>query len=156
MLNIDRILCPVDFSESSARAYDHAQSLAGQYHAKLFLQHVVEFLVPSDAYIPYAGSAAELFESVRVDARRKLQDFANSHTGNGVPPECLLDEGTAPEAILSCAKAQEVNLIVMGAHGLKGLDPISLGSVTEKVLRKARCPVLVIPKPGDDVAELIE
>jgi nucleotide-binding universal stress UspA family protein len=53
MLHIDRILCPVDFSEPSARAYDHAQSLARHYQAKLFLQHVVDFIVPSYAYIPY-------------------------------------------------------------------------------------------------------
>jgi nucleotide-binding universal stress UspA family protein len=62
-----------------------------------------------------------------------------------------MHEGAVTDSILSFAEAQKVNLIVMGTHGLKGLDRVTLGSVAEKVLRKARCPVLVIPKPGHDV-----
>jgi nucleotide-binding universal stress UspA family protein len=105
----------------------------------------------AEPYIPYGGSAVELFESVRDEAREKLRDFAKAHTRDGVQPECLLYEGTVPDGILSCAKAQEVNLVVLGTHGLKELDPVTLGSVAEKVLRKAPCPVLVIPQPRRDV-----
>jgi nucleotide-binding universal stress UspA family protein len=151
MLRIERILCPVDFSESSVRAYDHAQSLARHYQAKLFLQHVVDLVLPPYEYYAPASYLVELFQRIRADAREKLQDFAKSHTRNGVQPECLMHEGAVTDSILSFAEAQKVNLIVMGTHGLKGLDRVTLGSVAEKVLRKARCPVLVIPKPGHDV-----
>ena len=148
MLRIKRILCPVDFSEPSARAYDSAQSLARHYQAKLFLQHVVDFSLPSYAYYADAIYITELFQTIRDGARKQLQDFAKSHTRCGVQPECFVHEGAVTDSILSFAAAQKVDLIVMGPHGLKGVDRVALGSVAEKVLRKARCPVLVSRKPG--------
>jgi nucleotide-binding universal stress UspA family protein len=152
MPQIKQILCPVDFSESSARAYDTAQSLARHYQAKLFLQHVVDFVLPSYAYYADAVYVIELFQRTRDGARKQLQDFAKSHPRSGVHPECLVDEGRAADSILSFAAAQDVDLIVMGTHGLKGVDRVALGSVAEKVLRKARCPVLVSRKTGQGVA----
>lgn len=152
MLRIERILCPVDFSEFSTRAYDYAQSLARHYQAKLFLQHVVDFIPANYAYYPPASYLDKIFQWACVEARKQLQEFAKSHTRNGVQPECLVHEGGATGAILSFAEAQMVDLIVMGTHGLKGADRVLLGSVADKVLRKARCPVLVIPKPGHAVA----
>jgi len=152
MLRIERILCPVDFSEFSTRAYDYAQSLARHYRAKLFLQHVVDFIPPNYAYYPPASYLDKLFQSASAEARKQLQEFAKSHTRYGAQPECLVHEGGAAGSILSFAEAQEVDLIVMGTHGLKGVDRALLGSVADKVLRKARCPVLVIPKPGHAVA----
>jgi nucleotide-binding universal stress UspA family protein len=148
MLRIERILCPVDFSESSPRAYASAQSLARYYHAKLFLQHVVDFVLPSYAYYADAVYITELFQRIREGARKQLQDFAKSHTRRGVQPECLVHEGAVADSILSFAEAQKVDLIVMGTHGLKGLDRVTLRSVAEKVLRKACCPVLVSRKRG--------
>ena len=147
MLRIERILCPVDFSEYSARAYDSAQSLARYYNAKLFLQHVVDFALPSYAYYADAVYITELFQTIRDDARTRLRDFSKSHHGSGVQPECRVHEGGVTDSILAFAAAQKVDLIVMGTHGLKGVDRVALGSVAGKVLRKARCPVLVSRKP---------
>ena len=152
MLRIERILCPVDFSEPSARAYDSAQSLARHYQAKLFLQHVVDFVLPAYAYYADAVYINELFRTIRDGARKQLLDFAKSHTRSDVHPECLVHEGSATNSILSFAAAQDVDLIVMGTHGLKGFDRAALGSVTEKVLRKAHCPVLVSRRRGQGVA----
>jgi len=152
MPQIKQILCPVDFSESSARAYDSAQSLARHYQAKLFLQHVVDFVLPSYAYYADAFYITEFFQTIRDGARKQLQDFAKSHTRSGVQPECRVHEGGVTDSILSFAAAQKVDLIVMGTHGLKGVDRVALGSVAEKVLRKARCPVLVSRKTGQGVA----
>ena len=152
MLLIERILCPVDFSAPSARAYDSAQSLARYYHARLFLQHVVDFVLPSYAYYADAVHIAELFETIRGGARKQLHDFAKSHTRTGVQPECCVHEGGVTDSILSFAAAQKVDLVVMGTHGRKGVDRAALGSVAEKVLRKARCPVLVSRKPQHAVA----
>ncbi|MFZ0959397.1 MAG: universal stress protein [Terriglobia bacterium] len=151
MPQIKQILCPVDFSESSARAYDSAQSLARHYQAKLFLQHVVDFIPPSYAYYADAVYITELFQTIRDGARKQLQDFAKSHTRCGVQPECFVHEGAVTDSILSFAAAQKVDLIVMGPHGLKGVDRATLGSAAEKVLRKARCPVLVSRKSVDAV-----
>ena len=152
MLRIERILCPVDFSEPSARAYDSAQSLARQYQATLFLQHVVDFVLPAYAYYADAAYINELFRTIRDGAREQLHDFTELHTRSGVHPECLVYEGRTADSILSFAAAQNVDLIVMGAHGLKGADRAALGSVAEKVLRKAHSPVLVSRKRGQGVA----
>ena len=93
MLRIKQILCSVDFSEPSARAYDSAQSLARHYQAKLFLQHVVDFKLPSYAYYADAVYITELFQTIRDSARKQLQDFAKSHERNGLQPECFVQEG---------------------------------------------------------------
>jgi nucleotide-binding universal stress UspA family protein len=152
MLRIERILCPVDFSESSVRAYDSAQSLTRHYQAKLFLLHVVDFVLPSYAYYVSASYIAELYLRIRAEAREQLQEFVKSHTRNGVQPECVVHEGEVTNSILSFAAARKVDLIVMGTHGLKGVDRVTLGSVAEKVLRKASCPVLVTRKQSHDAS----
>ena len=151
MLRIERILCPVDFSEPSARAYDSAQSLACHYQAKLFLQHVINVSLPSYACYGDAIYIAQFFERIRDNARNQLYAFARSHTRSGVRPECFVHEGRVTDSIISFAAAQKVDLMVMGTHGHKGVDRAALGTVTAKVLRKACCPVLVSRKPGDDV-----
>ena len=112
---------------------------------------VVNFILSPYAYYAPASYLEEDFRKTCADAREHLQEFAKSHTRNGVQLECFVQEGVVTDTILSFAEAQMADLIVMGTHGLKGLDRVTLGSVTEKVLRKARCPVLVIPKPGHDV-----
>jgi len=150
MLRIERILCPVDFSVFSARAYDYAQSLARHYQARLFLQHVVEFDLPAYAYYVPASYIVELQQEIRKDATLRLQEFGKRPADYGAPPECILNEGAPANTILSFAGAQAVNLIVMGSHGLQGADCIALGSVTEKVLRKACCSVLVVRNPAHD------
>ena len=147
MPRIKQILCPVDFSESSARAYDSAQSLARYYNAKLFLQHVVDFALPSYAYYADAVYITELFQTMRDDARKRLQDFVKSHPRSGVQPECRVHEGGVTDSILSFAAAQKVDLIVMGTHGRTGLSRVLMGSVAEQVVRRASCPVVTVKVP---------
>ena len=103
------------------------------------------------------ASYKEIRRKLRTDALQKLREFAKRLTRTKVQPQCVVHEGCKlsessiySDRILSFAKAQAVNLIVMGTHGLGGVDRLMLGSVTEKVLRKARCPVLVVRKPAHD------
>ena len=147
MLRIERILCPVDFSVFSARAYDYAQSLTRHYQAKLFLQHVVEFDLSAYAYYVPSSYIVEYMQQVRNDARLQLEEFAKRPAAYGAPPECVVHEGAVTKWILTFAEVQKVNLIVMGSHGLQGDDRVALGSVAEKVLRKASCSVLVVRDP---------
>ena len=150
MLRIERILCPIDFSESSARAYDYAQLLARHYQATVFLQHVVDFIIPPYAYYDPVSYIDVDFRKICADAREQLLEFAKSHTSSGVRPEYFVQEGEVTESVLSFAEAQMVDLIVMGKHGRKGYNRLTLGSVAEKVLRKAHCPVLVVHEPGPE------
>ena len=151
MPKIERILCPIDFSEFSEKAYEYAQSLAWHYKATLFLQHVIDSLAPPFHRNPFPDSYNEICQALRAGAERQLQEFAEKHTREGILPHCSVRDGAVTELVLEFAEAQAVNLIVMGTHGLRGIDRLTLGSVTEKVLRKARCPVLAIRKPAHDL-----
>lgn len=147
MLRIQNILCPVDFSEFSARAFEYAQSLAEHYHAALIVGHVVQPLAIS--YLPYgyAGSYSSLELNLRGEAEKQLQEFVKTHARNGIKPTSIVLEGGIVEGILRLADERSVDLIVMGTHGRRGLDHAAFGSVTERVLRRSRCPVLAVRKP---------
>jgi len=151
MLKINRILCPIDFSEFSAKAYDYAQSLAWHYKASLLLEHVTESLTPMYPYYAFPNAYVEISQQLRSNAEQQLQEFAKTHTRPGVQPECSVHEGAVANVILELAEVQGVGLIIMGTHGLRGIDRVLLGSVTDKVLRKAHCPVLAVRKPAHDL-----
>ncbi len=142
---VERILCPVDFSEISGKAYRYAQSISGHYHAKLLVQHVVELWQhPSADYSISPDILEDFRRSLISNAEKELQHFVK--TAGGPQPECLVEESVAPDAILFLARERAISLIVLGTHGRRGFDHLMLGSVTERVLRHASCPVLVIPR----------
>ncbi len=89
----------------------------------------------------------EVSRGLRSFAADELRAFLENHTQPGVRMESQIQEGDITDTILALARAREADLIVMGTHGRHGLDHLLLGSVTEKVLRKARCPVLVVRAP---------
>ena len=143
------ILCPVDFSDFSVNAYDYARSLAWHYKARLLLQHILDpFYISSSAYGGNTASFEKSCRQLSTDAEQKLQRFVKRHAQTMIRPQCLVQDGSVPDLILSLAEAEAVNLIVMGTHGLRGIDRLMLGSVTEKVLRRARCPVLAVRSPA--------
>jgi nucleotide-binding universal stress UspA family protein len=149
---IERILCPVDFSAFSVRACDYASSLARHFGAKLFVQHVVEiWQYPSASFAATANDYDKFCASLVVEGKEQLQNFVKSHAENGVDPECVTSDGMAVDCILAFAEKQAIDLIVMGTHGTRGFERLMLGSVTEKVLRRARCPVLAVPEPSHDL-----
>jgi nucleotide-binding universal stress UspA family protein len=92
----------------------------------------------------------ETCRNLRAEAEQKVEGFVKRHTRTKVRPQCIVQDGTATDLILSLAEARAVSLIVMGTHGLRGIDRLMLGSVTERVLRKARCPVLAVRRPAHD------
>jgi len=154
MLEIKLILCPIDFSEFSVRAYHHALSLAEHYQAKLVAQHVVElWRHPSASFAATAGLYEEFEQALRESGSKQLQEFVKNHTHDEIQPELLVQEGAAADSILSFAQAQKTDVIVMGTHGRRGFDRLMLGSVTDRVMRRAPCPVLAISKsPHDSLA----
>jgi len=148
MLEIKLIHCPVDFSEFSVRAYRHALSLAEHYRAKLVVQHTVElWRHPSASFAVTASLYDEYCQSLQGSSKEQLQEFVKDHTHNEIRPELVVDQGIAPDSILSFAQAQKSELIVMGTHGLRGFDRLMLGSVTDRVMRKASCPVMAVRAP---------
>ncbi|MGO8787518.1 MAG: universal stress protein [Terriglobia bacterium] len=151
MHEIKRILCPIDFSEFSDRAHRHALSVAQHYRAKLFTQHIVELCrYPSAGFAASAGAYEEFCQALLLKAKEKLKEFVKSQAHNDIQPECLVGLGIASDSILAFAEAQKTDVIIMGTHGRRGFDRLMLGSVTQRVMRKASCPVLAVHRPSHD------
>jgi nucleotide-binding universal stress UspA family protein len=151
MLEIKSIVCPVDFSEFSARAYHHAVSLAEHYRAKLVAQHVIEL-----SHYPYADFAAsagnyENFSRAMLEGgKEQLREFVKMYTQAEIQTEIVVSQGTAPDSILSFAQDQKMDLIVMGTHGRRGFDRLMLGTTTDRVMRRSVCPVLAVSQAPPD------
>jgi nucleotide-binding universal stress UspA family protein len=143
MIAIRSILCPFDGSGFSRRALEHAAALGRWHGAKVTLLHVFTG-VPAD---PQDGPAA-WFTPLEPQERKKivawLADAAASAHAEGVVVEAQVVEGRPIPEILRVAKETEAGLIVLGTHGRTGFDRLLLGSVTERILRQAPCPVLTV------------
>jgi len=151
MLEVKLILCPIDFSEFSVRAYRYALSVAEHYRAPVVAQHIVEiWRYPSVGFVASAQLYEEFCQAVRESGQQQLQEFVKNHTHDEIQPELVVHLGMAPDSILSFAQARKADVIVMGTHGQRGYDRLMLGSVTDRVMRRAPCPVLVVSKPSHD------
>jgi nucleotide-binding universal stress UspA family protein len=148
MLEIKLILCPIDFSELSVRAYYHALSVAEHYQAKVAALHVVDLsLHPSLDFAATAGLYRESSRMFCAEAEEQLQKFVKRHTHSDIQPELSVELGNPPDTILSFAEARNPDVIIMGTHGRRGYDRLMLGSVTDRVMRTSPRPVLVVCKP---------
>lgn len=164
MLNINRILFPTDFSSVAEDAFSHAAHLALQYDAVV---HVFNVVTPQEAgtsspldYLPLEpveDGDDDLYAAplATVDVETPAQEQAS------VQVVYRQIESTSPaEAIVDHATAKEVDLIVMGTHGRRGVDRLLRGSVSEEVVREAPCPVFTVladgePSPGPYVERVV-
>jgi nucleotide-binding universal stress UspA family protein len=143
MIQIKRVLCPVDFSECSRRALDHATALARWYEARLAILHVSPLGPTALGFPPSVNPAT--FEAIEPEVlRAELLRFAQTAAGQ-VPADAVVRQGDAARVILDEAASTAADLLVLGTHGRHGFERWVLGSVTEKVLRRAPCPVLTVP-----------
>ena len=131
-------------------AFRYALLLAQHYRARLFVQHVVELWRYPEADFTPARYYDEFRGHLLHQGEEELQEFVKNNADNEIQPERVVGQGMAADSILALADAQKVDLIVMGTHGRRGFDRLMVGSVTERVLRKASCPVLAVHKPSYD------
>ena len=148
MLVIDRILCPIDFSGVSRRAVQHAARIAGWYESEVDLLHVVASVAPPAVLADYPSSI-KLDANARQQMVEQTQRYGEPLAAAGVPFTTTVEEGDTVGTILDQTRARGSDLVVMGTHGSSGFERLLLGSISEKVLRTAQCPVLTIP-PHDD------
>jgi nucleotide-binding universal stress UspA family protein len=147
MIEIRRILCPVDFSDHSRRALDHAIAIARWYEATVTVLHVF-----SPAPVAAMGPGPMVFEPIvltPVDRDQLLADvkaFAQAESAPGITIDAVVREGHTAGEVLKQAASMKADLLVIGTHGRSGFERLLLGSVAEKVLRKASCPVMTVPK----------
>ena len=145
-MTIKTILCPIDLSGFSRPALAHAAALSRWYRAEVKVLHVFAAVMPPATLGTYPGWMLQVPEA-RRSITSELQSVLEPFTTAGVPLDLHIADGDAPAEIVRHASELHADLLVMGTHGRGGFDRFALGSVTEKVLRKAPCPVLTLP-PG--------
>jgi nucleotide-binding universal stress UspA family protein len=144
MLPPKLILSPIDFSDPSHEALSTAADLASKFGSELLLVHVVPMLprLPSPAVI---FNEAEYEEQLHKDAVARLNELTGNLTAKGV--KARSEVGTANDVgmeIIRLAESNSVDLIVIATHGMTGWHRLAFGSVAEKVVRMAACPVLLL------------
>jgi nucleotide-binding universal stress UspA family protein len=143
MTAIKRILCPIDFSTASRTALNSASALAKWYDASLSVLYVYEPILGEGMSI-YGGSAV-VTNPTRDELNADVKDFVGTCPDCDVPIQITIEEGKPARVITATAERLPADLIVMGTHGRGGFEHMLLGSVTERVLRSACCPVLIVP-----------
>jgi len=150
MVSINRILCPIDFSDFSLDALRHGLGLAQWYSAQLTLFHVYQV---SQA-LPVEGAPGRVPVYVNADPTKiaeEVRRFCAALLGpSGRTVDIIVRPGDAAQEIRREAERLPFDLLILGTHGRSGFERLFLGSVTEKVLRSTRVPVLTIPPPVRD------
>ena len=139
-----RLLCPVDFSDSSEAALQFACSFAEEADARLTIVHVFDWQ-PDDDLLTARFDTAEYFEVLERQARERLDRLVTDETRVWCRPETVTAHGKPYREILALADAHDVDLIVLGVRGRNPIDLTVFGSTTNQVVRRARCPVLTVP-----------
>jgi nucleotide-binding universal stress UspA family protein len=140
-----RILVPVDFSDSSARALRHAEDLAAESGGSLIIVHVV----PADYGWLGIGrdESRDLDRSLQRQAAARLRAFADAQVHENVPMDLEVRIGQPAEEIIAATNESKCDLIVISTRGITGLDRYLIGSVADRVARFAPCPVILL-RPG--------
>jgi len=149
LINVRRIVTPIDFSDNSKIIAESAAYMAGKFQAEMYLIFVVQnfedysgFFVPQMS-MPNLESelvegAEDKMEGFRRDLQKKCDDYGVKKL------ESRVFMGDVAEQIVEFATEIEGDMIIMGTHGYKGLEKVMFGSVADKVVRAAQCPVLTI------------
>ncbi|SDK40809.1 Nucleotide-binding universal stress protein, UspA family [Maridesulfovibrio ferrireducens] len=143
MITIKKILCAVDFSEHSPVVADYANTLAKTMGSKIICLYVAPSL---DQYVGFhvpPSSIENFVGEIVTGADTTMETFIEENFKDAKVNGKVMT-GYAAEEILTLAKAEEVDMIIMGTHGRRGIDRILFGSVAEKVVKAAKCPVLTV------------
>lgn len=148
MTAFKRILWPTDFSESSYQALDAAKTLVSTFSGKLWAVHVVG---PIPAIEPSTTFNIPLLERELLQyAQTKLKDVVGRLLERDFPVKQMVLSGFAAEEITRVARQEKIDTIVMATHGRTGFNRMAFGSVAEKLIRTAPCPVLVVRSGKDE------
>jgi len=140
-LSLKNILFPTDFSDASRGALPYAQTLAKLYGATILVAHSI----PAEPHQAIVMDRLPTQDNLELqDAHQKLEDFTKVQTFGGIPTKTLLDRGDVGEVIAEMIHEHDVDLVVLGTHGRRGVTKLILGSAAEKIYRSASCPVMTI------------
>src|SRR5215510_8688639 len=149
-VDIQTILVGTDFSEASAAATTYAIALARALKARLYLLHVVpeddvRVITAIRAYMQSEVTPATLVDTFYTEAAKRLDTLVEEAHATELVHERLIVTGEPAAEIMRWAAAKQVQLVIIGTHGRRGVTRFLMGSVAERVLREAPCAVLVVP-----------
>jgi nucleotide-binding universal stress UspA family protein len=144
VIKLKKVLVPTDFSESARHALTYGISFAREYEAELTLLHVVENLTVGYASDLFPVPMAEVFQEISGYAKAELAKLAAEAREKQVAVVEQVIQGKPSAEIIRFARETEVDMIVLGTHGKGMLDQALFGSTTERVVRRAPCPVLTV------------
>jgi nucleotide-binding universal stress UspA family protein len=146
MLPFKKILYPTDFSEASYQALKAANELAAHFSAELSIVHVVSPVVQTS---PDFAPGALALQEMEASAEKSLQEVVKQRVSKELHVRQIVVLGEAADKIIRMSEEEKVDLIVIATHGQTGWRHLVFGSVAEKVVQLAPCPVLTIRAPHE-------
>lgn len=146
MIHLRKILVPTDFSEGSQVAVRYARELAQAFNAQLHLLHVLEDPLPYTSAEAFAVPV-QFYQDLEKSVRQRLAEVLSESDQQKFQAQQIIEQGSPFVQIIKYAKGNDIDLIVMGTHGRGPIAHMLMGSVAEKVVRKAPCPVLTVRHP---------
>ena len=134
-----RILVAIDGSESAKKAFEESIYLAQKCSSKLDVVHVVQCELGGDS-----ATTFELIDELKTKAEKMLDEYKIQAAKNNVPIEIMVTQGDPAQVIIDLAKTKRYDLIIMGTRGRSAFQELLIGSVSQKVMHHAICPVMVI------------
>jgi nucleotide-binding universal stress UspA family protein len=141
-----KILVAADFSEGSIKAVGHALKLGAQFNAELLILHVLHDPTEAPGFYAAKKAGKKVWHNMEQMAAEMMDGFVKKHIGSYKKRSVYIIPGLPAVQIVRLAKKEKVDLIVMGSHGRSGWQRFVLGSVADRVLRDAPCPVLTVPE----------
>lgn len=150
MFNIKNIIVPTDFSNLSFTAFDYAKDIASRWKAKIHIVYVLEKQPPFLAMRSIDVNEEQVMKSMEVQAQKQLDEATKRFGKVDFDVTTVLLKGVDYEELVQYSKKINADLIVLATHGRTGFIHTLIGSVTEKVVRHAKCPVLVTTPTDED------
>jgi universal stress protein A len=144
MLSVKKILCPTDFSDASLQGLAAAGDLASLFRAELLVANIIPVVPPSPTDPNFEFEVPEYEAILHKDAEVKLAELLKTSVPAGISARAVLGHGHPAKEIIRIAEEEKVELIVIATHGHTGWHHLLLGSVAEKVIRHAPCPVFAV------------
>ena len=148
MIRIQNVLVATDFSEPSEAALNYGRELARSFHATLHVLHVTDSIYAQYGGEAYSVALPELQGEIEDSARKELESLLNDEDRRDFRAKPVLITALAKAAaIVDYARQNTIDVIVMGTHGRGAISHLLMGSVAERVVRTAPCPVLTVHHP---------
>jgi nucleotide-binding universal stress UspA family protein len=153
VMQVNNILVPIDFSNHSEKALTYASEIAQSYNAQLQVLHIIEETMHPAFSVTGKSSIFDLVPGIKEDSKKRIAKMLEKFVSDKVKSKVFIQGGRAANDIIKFAKENSTDLIVIATHGLTGLEHMLLGSVTEKVVRMAHCPVFTVKSFGKQLID---